>query len=76
MAFAELDSGGGVADVVSVPQPEGNAMTDGDDAVGRLAATAHIGTTNGLHHSAANGHEGRLKALLLLRFEVHAHQPC
>lgn len=77
VAFAELDSGGGVADAVSVPQPEGNGMVDGDDAVSRDAGTLQKGTANGAHqHSAANGHQGRLISQLLLRCSVHAHQSC
>ena len=76
VAFAELDSGGGVADAVSVPQPEGNGMTDGDDAVSRHAATAHHGTANGVHHSAANGHQGMLLYQLLSWCALHAHWSC
>jgi len=67
VAFAELDSGGGVADAVSVPQPEGNGMTDGDDVDSRHAAPAHNGTANGVHHSIANGHRGMLIYQLILR---------
>ena len=57
--FAELDAAAGrIADTMATPQPGGNAMTDGNDALGKTASSPNKNMANGTHLTVSNGHQG------------------